>query len=95
VFFSRTLRTKRKHHVVESGPYRFVRHPGYAANLLLYVAHAVLCTEAWSAGVVILVFFMCTYYYRITVEEAMLLGRLEESYAHYMRRTDRLIPYLW
>jgi len=36
-FFSSVVRnqTERGHHVITTGPYRWVRHPGYAAALLM------------------------------------------------------------
>jgi hypothetical protein len=36
-FFSYTVQIKEGHHVVETGPYRFVRHPAYAGSLLTIV----------------------------------------------------------
>src|SRR5579859_7484061 len=36
-FYTRTLRTAEDQTVIESGPYRWLRHPGYAADLLLWL----------------------------------------------------------
>ena len=36
-FFSYTVQIKEQHQVIESGPYRFVRHPAYAGSLLTVV----------------------------------------------------------
>ncbi|MDA4132040.1 MAG: protein-S-isoprenylcysteine O-methyltransferase, partial [Thaumarchaeota archaeon] len=33
-FFSYTVQIKEGHHVIQSGPYRFVRHPAYTGSLL-------------------------------------------------------------
>lgn len=38
--YSRTLRVEDAQHTVESGPYRFVRHPGYAGSLLIWTGLA-------------------------------------------------------
>ena len=47
-FFSGTVRiqTERGHHVVSTGPYRIVRHPGYAGGLLGYVFIPLLLDSA-------------------------------------------------
>jgi protein-S-isoprenylcysteine O-methyltransferase Ste14 len=49
-FFSGTVRIQyeRGHHVVTTGPYRIVRHPGYAGGLLGYVLIPVLLDSLWA-----------------------------------------------
>jgi protein-S-isoprenylcysteine O-methyltransferase Ste14 len=38
--YTRTLRTEEAQHVVDSGPYAVVRHPGYAGSLLIWTGFA-------------------------------------------------------
>jgi protein-S-isoprenylcysteine O-methyltransferase Ste14 len=49
-FFSGVVRiqTDRGHHVVTTGPYRFVRHPGYAGAFWTYLATPVLLDSLWA-----------------------------------------------
>ncbi|OGO75178.1 MAG: hypothetical protein A3K41_13220, partial [Chloroflexi bacterium RIFOXYD12_FULL_57_15] len=49
-FFSGTVRiqTERGHHVVTGGPYRLIRHPGYAGGLLGYVLIPILLDSLWA-----------------------------------------------
>jgi len=49
-FFTSTVRiqTERGHRVVSSGPYRWVRHPGYAGRLLAYLATPLLLDAPWA-----------------------------------------------
>ena len=49
-FFSSVVRiqTDRGHHVVQGGPYRFVRHPGYVGAILVGLASAVVLGSLWS-----------------------------------------------
>ena len=49
-FFSGMVRiqTERDHHVISSGPYRWMRHPGYAGALLTYLATPFLLDSAWA-----------------------------------------------
>ena len=49
-FFSGTVRiqTERGHHVVSSGPYAILRHPGYAGALLTYFATPLLLDSPWT-----------------------------------------------
>lgn len=78
-FFSGTVRiqTERNHHVVSSGPYRWLRHPGYAGGLLTYLATPLLLDAAWAflpvAGVMALTVM------RTALEDRMLQEELEGS----------------
>ena len=49
-FFSGVVRiqTERGHHVVSSGPYAIVRHPGYAGAILTYFATPLLLDSPWT-----------------------------------------------
>jgi protein-S-isoprenylcysteine O-methyltransferase Ste14 len=78
--------------VVESGPYRWVRHPSYAGGLLTVVGVLVCCVN-W-ASLAALIVTVAGYAYRIKVEEEALANDLGVPYRDYMRRTKRLIPFL-
>jgi protein-S-isoprenylcysteine O-methyltransferase Ste14 len=78
--------------VIETGPYRWIRHPSYAGAMLT-AAGILLCSTNWlSLACYLLV--MGGYSYRIRVEERALAQDVGEAYREYMRRTKRLIPYL-
>jgi protein-S-isoprenylcysteine O-methyltransferase Ste14 len=91
--YTRTLRTEQEQRVVDTGPYRLVRHPGYAGSLLTWTGFAV---ASRSAPVIGLVAGLLGWAYRrrITAEE-QLLQRDLAGYGEYQRRTTRLIPLIW
>lgn len=80
--------------VVDAGPYRYVRHPSYTGALLTLIGLG-LALGNWASLLTILVCMAVAYYYRISVEEAALVAALGEPYKQYMRRTRRLIPFLF
>jgi len=84
-FFSSVLRiqTDRGHHVISSGPYRYVRHPGYAAALSLGVAGG-LALGSWLAALVGLL--MIGPILRRTLQEDRMLHDQLEGYAAYAQR---------
>lgn len=94
-FFSGTVRiqSERGHQVVRSGPYRWVRHPGYLGSLLGYIAIPLLLNSLWSfipAIVVTIVLIM-----RTALEDRFLQAELP-GYAQYAQRVrQRLIPGVW
>jgi protein-S-isoprenylcysteine O-methyltransferase Ste14 len=78
--------------VVESGPYRWIRHPSYTGGLLTLLGVLVCCCNPVSLAA--LVFALGGYAYRIKIEEEALATDLGAPYRDYMRRTKRLIPFL-
>jgi protein-S-isoprenylcysteine O-methyltransferase Ste14 len=78
--------------VVQSGPYRWIRHPSYTGGLLTVLGVLVCCLNWASLAALIVVAF--GYANRIRVEERALAANLGPAYRDYMRRTRRLIPFL-
>jgi protein-S-isoprenylcysteine O-methyltransferase Ste14 len=80
--------------VIEVGPYRYIRHPSYTGALITLVGLG-LALGNWAGLFVVLGLMAVAYAYRISVEEAALLAALGDPYKQYMRRTRRLIPFLF
>jgi protein-S-isoprenylcysteine O-methyltransferase Ste14 len=78
--------------MVTGGPYRIVRHPLYAAEILAAVAFVMVNPGALAAAV--LAPFAATQLLRSRFEER-LLTQTYPQYADYARRTRRLIPFIW
>lgn len=79
--------------VVDSGPYRLVRHPLYLATGSALVGIGAVLGNWISIGSALLP--ITAILRRITVEEAMLVDHLGEDYVRYQDRTGRLIPGVW
>ena len=79
--------------VVQSGPYRLIRHPSYAGALVT-VFGAALALANWVSLVAVVPIFLA-YAYRIGVEERALERELGRPYADYRRTTRRLIPFVY
>ena len=84
-FYSSVVRvqTERGHHTVAAGPYRFVRHPGYAATLFAMLSGGV-ALGSWLAMLPVLGFFGL--FFRRTLLEDRLLQRELEGYAEYAQK---------
>ncbi|SRR5712692_5638358 len=90
-FYTRALRTASDQPVVDNGPYRYVRHPGYLGAVLMWIGFS-LTTRNWLALLGIAPTMLFAYTQRISAEETMLVQTLGEPYAAYQRRTARLLP---
>jgi protein-S-isoprenylcysteine O-methyltransferase Ste14 len=90
--FTCEVATRPDQTVVETGPYRWLRHPSYTGGLLTVFGLLLCLTNPLAfAGFVVAV---AGYAYRIWVEERVLARELGEPYRRYMRRTRRLIPFV-
>lgn len=94
-FFSGMVRiqTDRGHHVVSSGPYRWMRHPGYAGALLAYLATPLLLDSRWAF--LPAAFITVSLIIRTALEDRALQDELE-GYRDYAGRVRyRLVPGVW
>jgi protein-S-isoprenylcysteine O-methyltransferase len=80
--------------VVDSGPYRYVRHPSYTGALLAFFGFG-CCLSNWLSILFLTVPICAAFLWRIRIEEAALLEALGDKYTEYTRRTKRLIPWLY
>jgi protein-S-isoprenylcysteine O-methyltransferase len=93
-FFTADVTIEKDHELVERGPFRVVRHPSYTGVLLAFVGFA-LSLRNWAALLVILVPIFAAFIRRMNVEEDALSRALGSRYADYMRRTKRLVPFVY
>ena len=93
-FFSLEVQVQREHRVVNTGPYRLLRHPGYAGVLFGFVGLG-LALQSWLSLLVLLLATTTALAYRARIEERFLVAELGDEYVLYMARTKRLLPYVW
>ncbi len=90
-FYTRILKITDNHQLVEDGLYKYIRHPGYLADIILFVS-AGIASRNLLCLFIILVTILPAYLYRISVEEKMLVGQFGDVYRSYQKRTARLVP---
>jgi protein-S-isoprenylcysteine O-methyltransferase len=93
-FFTVDVTIETDHELVERGPFRIVRHPSYTGVLLAFVGLA-LSLRNWAALLVILIPIGVAFIHRMNVEEDALSHALGSRYAEYMKRTKRLVPFIY
>lgn len=80
--------------VIDSGPYRFIRHPSYTGALVAFLGFG-FCLGNWMAILSVMLPILGAFLWRIHVEERALSEGLGDDYRNYMQRTKRLIPWIY
>jgi protein-S-isoprenylcysteine O-methyltransferase len=93
-FFTVNVAIAANHRLIDTGPYRFVRHPSYTGALMAFLGLA-LCLANWASMAVLVVPVFLVFLWRMHIEERALAQALGDGYRDYMRRTKRLIPALY
>jgi len=94
-FFSDTVRlqTDRGQKVISNGPYRWIRHPGYAGTILAYLATPVFLDSYWVILPTITISILMIW--RTAMEDQFLQNELEGYRAYAARVRYRLLPGIW
>lgn len=92
--WSVTLDTRKKHKLIDTGLYGYVRHPMYSGFWLLALAQAALLPN-WIAGLSGVVGWSILYFLRVGREEKLMIETFGDEYLDYMKRTKRVIPLIY
>lgn len=77
--------------LVQSGPYRWIRHPIYTSFLLI-LGSTLLITANWFVGGLWIAAVSSDGLIRIRYEEAAMLKKFGDDYIDYQRRTGLILP---
>lgn len=94
-FFENIVRiqTDRNHQVISNGPYSKIRHPGYLAGFLNFLAFPLIIGSAY--GLIPIVALGALMVVRTSLEDKVLQEELD-GYAEYAKRVKyKLIPLIW
>jgi protein-S-isoprenylcysteine O-methyltransferase Ste14 len=89
--FNTTLHLREEHTLVTNGPFKYVRHPMYAAQIPLILSW-LPASANWLIGLPGLIGGLLVFVLRIPQEEKVMLERFGKEYQDYMDRTRRFLP---
>ena len=94
-FFSTVVRiqTERGHYVVTSGPYRYVRHPGYTGAIIVSISIPLILGSLWAYIPALI--GDCILVIRTVLEDNTLKKELEGYDEYATRVRHRLLPGIW
>ena len=93
VWLSRTIEVQENQQVVSTGLYGIVRHPMYAATLLLFLSMPLVLASPWSFAIMLI--YIPIIALRIRNEEQVLERELK-GYTEYKQHVRyKVIPFIW
>ena len=91
--WSGNVTIKREHELIQSGPYKIVRHPIYTGFEICFLGAAV--TIGQLKGFAALGIIFLNHLNKIKLEEKIMCEQFPEEYARYSKRVKRLIPFIF
>lgn len=87
--------TKIEHHeLIETGCYKYIRHPGYLGQIIIFIGISTSLSN-WLSVLLMIIPVLIGYLYRIKTEERFMIANMGQKYIEYQRRTKRLIPLIY
>ena len=91
--YSYGLRTLKDQKLIQHGVYRYIRHPITLAAIIYTPAIPLVLSSLY--GSLVMLGIIPLFLYRIGIEEKMLIEKFGSEYIQYMKRTERLIPFIY
>jgi len=84
---------KKEHELITAGPYRFLRHPIYSGAILMLIGTFLY----YGVLIILIILAIATLFvvWRIWHEEKTMIKLFGKKYTDYMKRTKRLIPWIY
>ncbi len=93
-YFTVDVSISAEHKLIDSGPYRHIRHPTYTGALLAFLGLG-FCFGNWLSILFLTLPIIAAFLWRIRIEERVLREALGQNYRAYVERTKRLIPFVY
>lgn len=93
-FFTYSVGTVQEHKIVDTGLYKFIRHPGYLGQLIIFLGISMSLANGLSI-LAMMIPVAIGYAYRIKVEERFMAEQFGKEYLDYQKHTKKLIPFLF
>ncbi len=93
-YFTVDVTIREEHKIKQDGFYKIVRHPSYSGSLLSFLGFGISLNN-WTSLVVVMFLVVISMLYRIKIEEKILTAHFGNTYEDYMKKTYRLIPFIY
>jgi protein-S-isoprenylcysteine O-methyltransferase Ste14 len=93
-YFSYSVAKVENHKIIATGLYKFIRHPGYLGQLMIFLGISISISN-WFSILLMMIPVTIGYLYRMRIEEKFMSEQLGEDYRIYQEHTKKIIPLLY
>ena len=93
-YFTYSVAKVENHKIIETGLYKFIRHPEYLGQLIIFIGISISISN-WLSILIMMIPITIGYIYRIKVEDSFMIVQMGENYLNYQKRTKRIIPMIY
>jgi protein-S-isoprenylcysteine O-methyltransferase Ste14 len=93
-YFTYSVAKVQNQKIISTGLYKFIRHPGYLGQLIIFMGISISISN-WLSIILMIVPVTLGYLYRIKVEEKFMADQFGEDYKNYQERTKKIIPMVY
>ena len=93
-FFTVDVTIRENHQLLQTGLYKFLRHPSYTGSLLSFLGFG-LSLNNWLSLAIVFIPTLFAMIHRINIEEKVLKQQFGKQYLDYIAKTKRLIPFIY
>ncbi|WP_230208208.1 isoprenylcysteine carboxylmethyltransferase family protein [Microlunatus sp. Gsoil 973] len=93
-YFTTVVQVSADQPIIDRGPYRFVRHPGYSGLIVAFLGCGLMLGN-WAAAVISAALIAAGLIVRLLREERALVAMRGSAYRDYAKGRARLLPFIW
>lgn len=93
-YFTVDVTIKQDHKIKKEGFYKYLRHPSYAFSLLTSLGLG-LYLNNWLSLILAFLPPFFAFIFRIKIEEKALVEQFGDEYLNYVKKTKKLIPFIY
>jgi protein-S-isoprenylcysteine O-methyltransferase Ste14 len=93
-FFTVDVAIRKDHQLMQTGFYKYLRHPSYSGSLLSFLGFGISLNN-WLSLAIVFVPTLAAFIYRMNIEEQVLAKQFGGQYSDYISKTKRILPYIY
>jgi len=93
-FFTVDVTIRNDHQLMQSGFYKYVRHPSYTGALLSFLGFG-LSLNNWLSLAIVFLPTLFAFIHRMNIEEKVLTEQFGKQYQDYVSKTKRILPFVY
>jgi protein-S-isoprenylcysteine O-methyltransferase Ste14 len=93
-FFTVDITIRNNHKIKKDGVYRLIRHPSYTGSILSFIGFGISLNN-WISLLIICLPVIFAMLNRIKIEEKLLVDQFGIEYTNYIKKTFRLVPWIY